>query len=139
MLNIFHNKTHFLTMKKLLLSPVRHTRDLRPGMRIVFRWNADDHLNDNPEWGRIMIVENTYNTIAKLVIQIDTAYEVNGVITDNIVYYVHNNQYASYWCVYDVVGENIDIQEGYMKDTVIMSTASSDIYAALLQHEWELM
>ena len=35
MLNIFHNKTHFLTMKKLLLSPVRHTPDLRPGRHSV--------------------------------------------------------------------------------------------------------
>ncbi len=73
LLNIFDN----ISMKQLRLSAVHRTQDLRPGMRIVFRWSADDHLNENPEWGRIVLVEHTHSTIAKLVIQIDTAYEVD--------------------------------------------------------------
>ena len=70
MLNIFNGKIHFLSMKQLHLAAVHRTRQLRPGMRIVFRWDASDVNNDDPEWGRIVLVEHTHTTIAKLVIQI---------------------------------------------------------------------
>ena len=136
LLNIFDNKIHFLSMKRLRLSAVHRTQELRPGMRIVFRWSFDDHLNENPEWGRIVLVEHTHSTIAKLVIQIDTAYEVDGVLTNKIVYNVRSNQHASFWCIYDVEGESINFREACMNGLVSLADGDSDIYAALLHYEY---
>ena len=139
MLNIFDGKIHFLSMKRLYLAAVRHTRQLRPGMRIVFRWDSTDVNNDDPEWGRVLLVEHTHTTISKLVIHIDTAYEVDGVMTDKVVYYVKNKEYATHWCIYDVEDEDIDMRESFTNILVSLADGNSDIYTALLQHEFELM